>query len=107
MEGRCLGPPGRVPAEARGSRWGTGLAGGDPPSSRREGGGWTEALSPPTIPPPPEVDPGFVSSPDGRHASPEKARRVLWPRGLGYLRITLGEGHRVESLHACLYVLST
>lgn len=53
MEGRCLGPPGRVPAEARGSRWGTGLAGGDPPSSRKEGGGWTEALSPPTIPPPP------------------------------------------------------
>ena len=105
MEGRCPGPPGRVPAEARGSRWGTGLAGGDSPSSRREGGGVDGGSVSPYHPP--EVDPGFVSSPDGRHASPEKARGVLWPRGLGYLRITLGEGHRVESLHAGLYVLST
>ena len=38
--------------------------------------------------------------------SPEKAVWVLWPRGLGSPRVTLGGGSRVESLHAGSCVLS-
>ena len=60
MEGRCPGPPGRVPAEDRGSRQGTGLAGGDTRSFRREGRG---------------VDRGSVS----RYHPPEDGIQALFP----------------------------
>ena len=96
-QGACRGP--RQSAGHRAGRWRRTFL-----PQRRSGGGQRLCLP---LPPPRGRDPGFVSSPAGQHASPEKAGRVLWPRGLGYLRIMLGEGHRVESLHAGLYVLST